>query len=142
MLAGERFSDRPFCADPVLAAFLRAFNDRLGHASRQALLPYAALVVGTRGSRAVTRARRNRCLAFAGGRRLARLRVLTLLGVRDTLRFDEGAATLAARTAIARGDEAAGFALLDALLADGGVEPPSLPAPPARRPIPRTPVPA
>lgn len=123
MLADERFSDRPRCADPVLGAFLRAFNDRLDHVRRQALRPYAAYVVATRGPRAVTRARRDRCLAFAGGGWLARLRVLVLLGVRDALRLNEGAAALAVRTAVARGDEDAGFDLLDALLADGGVTP-------------------
>src|SRR4051794_37186964 len=68
MLGGERFSDRPKCVDPVIASFLRAFNDRLDTRARQRLRPYAAAVVGTRGSRRVTRARRARCLEFASGR--------------------------------------------------------------------------
>src|SRR3954454_13886856 len=49
MLAGEEFTDRPKCADPVIASFLRAFNDRLDTRQRQRLRPYAAAVVGTRG---------------------------------------------------------------------------------------------
>src|SRR3954451_6271838 len=79
MLAGEDFSDRPKCVDPVIASFLRAFNDRLDTRQRQRLRPYAAAVVGSRSGRKVTRARRNRCLEFAaGGRRrgpLARVRL-------------------------------------------------------------------
>ncbi len=137
MLAGEAFSDRPRCVDPVLAAFLRAFNDRLGHVSRQRLKPYAALAVGTSGDRAVTRARRERCLAFAAGSRRAgarprriRLRVLLAAGPRAALRLDPGAALWAARALDARGVEPHGFALLDALLADGGLRPPgSAPSP-------------
>ena len=37
-VAGEPFSDRPRCADPVIATFLRAFNDRLGHDAGDRLL--------------------------------------------------------------------------------------------------------
>jgi hypothetical protein len=48
MLAGERFSDRPQTACPVIGAFLRAYNDIVGDAPRQELLTCAASVVGTR----------------------------------------------------------------------------------------------
>src|SRR3954470_8188504 len=76
MLGGERFTDRPRCVDPVIAAYLRAFNDRLSPKRRQELRPYAAAVVGTAGSRAITRARRRACLRFAHGReRGGRMRV-------------------------------------------------------------------
>ena len=54
MLAGERFTDKPRCVDPVLAAFLRAFNDRLDHFDRQRLLPYASRAVGTRAPAATS----------------------------------------------------------------------------------------
>jgi hypothetical protein len=49
MLAGEPFGDHPACASPVVAALLRAYNDRAGDERRQALRPYAAIVVGTHG---------------------------------------------------------------------------------------------
>lgn len=147
MLAGEEFSDRPKCVDPVLAAFLRSFNDRLSHTDRQRLYPYAALSVNTRASRGVTRARLDQCLAFAGhdprGGRVrralmhTRMRIVlgALLGVRRALHLREGAAEYAARVAIASGDPDAGFGLLDGLLAEGRTGPPA-PFPPgfAREP--------
>src|SRR3954463_11060318 len=48
MLAGERFSDRPQTACPVIGAFLRAYNDITGDTQRQDLLACASSVVGTR----------------------------------------------------------------------------------------------
>ncbi len=129
MLAGEAFSDRPRCVDPVLAGFLRAFNDRLGHAQRQGLRPYAAAAVATRGDRRVTRARRRRCLSLAGGR----LRIALRVGILAALRPNDGAGAAAAREIIARGGD--GFAFLDALLADGGVPSPRLEAPALALPV-------
>jgi hypothetical protein len=137
MLAGERFSDRPRCVDPVLAAYLRAFNDRLGHADRQSLFPFAALAVGTRAGRAAARRRRDRCLAFAGvdvrGHdpivravllTVVRLRLLVLVGVSAALRLRDGSAELAARSVLAHGgDVDAGFGLIEELLAEGRLEP-------------------
>lgn len=64
MLAGERFSDHPRTACPVIAAFLRAYNDHVDDARRQDLLPYAAEVVGTRAIRDVTLARAELCRRF------------------------------------------------------------------------------
>jgi hypothetical protein len=132
MLAGEPFSDRPRCADPVLATYLRAFNDRLSHAQRQRLRPYAAAVVGTRGGRRAAAARRRRCLRFACGHEhagpLVRLRLAALVGLRAGLRVSNGAPEWAAREVIARGDVEAGFGLLDALLGPGS-EPPALALP-------------
>ncbi|MEA2295924.1 MAG: hypothetical protein QOE86_3563 [Solirubrobacteraceae bacterium] len=121
--AGEPFTDRPRCVDPVIAAFLRAFNDRLDPRTRESLRPYAAAVVGTRGDHRVTRARRARCLRFASASRFPRLRVALLVGIVPAVRLTEGAAEWAAREAIIRGGEH-GFALLDALLADGDVPSP------------------
>jgi hypothetical protein len=122
MLAGEPFSDRPRCADPVLAGYLRAFNDRLSPSQRRRLHPYAAAVVGTSGDRRATRARRRACLRYAGGRPLVALR----LGLRAALSRNGGPGAAAAREVVARGDD--GFAFLDALLgnriAAGGVPAP------------------
>src|SRR6266545_3600000 len=124
MLAGEAFSDRPVCVDRVIGAFLRAFNDRLGDRRRQELRPYAAAVVGSGGDRALTRARRTRCLEYVTGGPPAaiatRARLAAAVGVRGALDVDLGAGAWAAREAVARGDEDGGFALLDELLAVGG----------------------
>lgn len=50
MLAGERFSDRPRCVSPVVAAYLRTYNDLIGDGHRHDLYRVAAKVVGSRVS--------------------------------------------------------------------------------------------
>jgi len=65
MLAGESFSDRPATASPVIAAFLRTYNDGIDDDRRQDLYPLASLIVGTADGRAVERERMSRCLEFA-----------------------------------------------------------------------------
>jgi hypothetical protein len=65
MLAEEPFSDRPESASPVIAAFLRTYNDGLDDSLRQDLYPLAALIVGTAGGRALEDERASRCLGFA-----------------------------------------------------------------------------
>ena len=129
MLAGERFSDEPRCVDPVLAAYLRAFNDRLGHRDRQRLMPYAARAVGTRAGRRRRRERARLCLAFANlqSTLLARVWIGVRLGLRWSLRWETGAAEHAARVAIADDRVEAGFRLLDDLI--GGSEPSALASP-------------
>jgi hypothetical protein len=64
MLAGEPFGDHPACASPVIAALLRAYNDRLTDDRRQMLRPVAAMVVGTRGDDALEAARAELCSAW------------------------------------------------------------------------------
>jgi hypothetical protein len=132
LLAREPFSDRPECVCPVIAAFLRGWNDRAAYADRQRLRPYSQRIVGTRASRSVTHWRRDLCLAwigteFGGGRlrdrlrRLAvRVRIATFCGLRYGLRLDEGAGEYAARVLYGRRDVEAAFGLLDALLAATG----------------------
>jgi len=109
LLAGEKFSDRPRCVCDVVAGFMRSLNDRLAHADRQRLIPYASRALGTDDGPGPARARRDLCLAWAGAnteggalRRLAgrlglRLKIWALVGIREALRLDEGAAVLAAR---------------------------------------------
>src|ERR1041385_3430518 len=46
-VAGEPHSDHPRCVSPVLAIFLRDWNDALDDATRQRLVPYAIAAVGT-----------------------------------------------------------------------------------------------
>ena len=47
-IAGETWSDSPECVSPVIAAFLRRWNDDLDDEGRQMLKPYAVKVIGTR----------------------------------------------------------------------------------------------
>ena len=57
-IAGERWSDHPVCACPVISEFLRLWNDALPDSERDALLrPLVALMVGTRSTEAVERRR-------------------------------------------------------------------------------------
>ena len=131
IVAEERFSDRPRCVCEVIAAFLRDWNDRSGHAQRQQLRPYARRVVGSRSGLSVTRRRRDLCLIWAGAnlsgnplsramRRLAiRLRILALVGLRPALRLNQGAGQLAARVVFSKYDSPTGLRLVDTLLEIG-----------------------
>jgi hypothetical protein len=65
MLAGGPFSDQPPSVCPVIAAFLRSYNDHVDETSRQDLAQYAARVVGTRTVGAVERRRADMCTAWA-----------------------------------------------------------------------------
>lgn len=57
-IAGEPRSDRPACASPSIATFVRAWNDGLAQEDRDALiLPLVARLVGTPGSEALERRR-------------------------------------------------------------------------------------
>jgi hypothetical protein len=82
MLAAEPFSDEPRCVCPVIAEFLRTYNDQVDDKRRQDLYEYASLVVGTRDvSR--ERARANMCLdwwlAGSSARRFQLKRFLWML---------------------------------------------------------------
>jgi hypothetical protein len=61
MLGGEAFSDRPHSVCPVVAGFLRGYNDLVDDERRQELYGYASEVVGSAGDRMV-RWRRRRML--------------------------------------------------------------------------------
>jgi hypothetical protein len=69
MLAGERFSDRPKSVCPVIAGFLRGYNDLLPDGEEAELYAYAARVVGTSSSGPVRRERARLLLEWAGCRR-------------------------------------------------------------------------
>jgi hypothetical protein len=105
MLAGEPFSDRPRCVDPVIAGFLRTYNDGIDDQRRQDLYPLAAAAVGTRAVAGVQAERARMCLAWVqahhaqlrrGARRLLPLRPL----VPDARLGDDAAGTLAGRLAV------------------------------------------
>jgi hypothetical protein len=57
MLAGEPFSDRPNSVCPVIASFMRAYNDSLPAYDRDELYPFAAAIVDSAATNSVTRAR-------------------------------------------------------------------------------------
>jgi hypothetical protein len=61
MLAGESFSDHPRCVSPVIAAFLRGYNDGVGDFRRRDLLPLASEIVGSTASDEIEAARLERC---------------------------------------------------------------------------------
>jgi hypothetical protein len=65
MLGDEPFSDRPASVSPVIAAFLRSYNDHVDLVRREDLYRYAAVVVGTRGDEAMERLRAETCLRWA-----------------------------------------------------------------------------
>jgi hypothetical protein len=52
-VAGESWTDSPRCASPVIAAFLRSYNDSVSDEVRQTLKQYIPRLIGTRGSDAV-----------------------------------------------------------------------------------------
>lgn len=140
VIAGEDFSDRPRCVCPVIAAYLRGWNDRVAHGERQRLAPYATLIVGSRDGRKTTRRRRDICMEWSGAqlrrgrirsalsRFGVRVRIAIFCGISAAIRPNEGAADYAARIAMARRDTSAAFVLLDRLLAAGGRLEPSIDA--------------
>jgi hypothetical protein len=65
MLAGDPFTDQPESVCPVIASFLRAYNDVLDDDRRQDLYAYAAKVVGSTRSPAVQRVRADLLAAWA-----------------------------------------------------------------------------
>lgn len=65
MLAGETFSDHPEVVCPVIAGFLRSYNDRLPPAELDRLYPIAALVVGSASTWRVRRRRTRRLWEWA-----------------------------------------------------------------------------
>jgi hypothetical protein len=60
MLAGEPFTDHPATVCPVIASFLRSYNDAIDDGRRQALYDCASRVVGSRSSYRVQQARAER----------------------------------------------------------------------------------
>jgi hypothetical protein len=105
MIAGERFTDHPRSVCPVIAAFLRTYNDAVDDPRRQDLYRLAALAVGTRGSWVIERKRAQLCRQWSEqvfSRRAWPLRLLS----RRTLGLDRNvkpqAVARAAVTAIGR----------------------------------------
>ncbi len=126
MLAGEPFSDRPSSVCPVIAGFMRAYNDRVDDERRQDLYRYASEAVGTRGTPEVEHTRERRCLEWAEAMRRQRRRPLRWVarsgpGSVDRRLGLDAAGTYAARSIRRHGDRthAGALALIDELIAMG-----------------------
>ena len=65
MLSGERFSDHPPTVCPVIAGFLRGYNDLMPEQDLPELYPIAARVVGTAGPKWVRRERARRLIEWS-----------------------------------------------------------------------------
>jgi hypothetical protein len=65
MIAGEPFTDHPRSVCPVIASFLRAYNDAIDDRRRQDLYRFAALAVGTRDTWVIEQLRAQRCREWA-----------------------------------------------------------------------------
>jgi hypothetical protein len=139
MLAGEPFSDRPRCVDPVIAGFLRTYNDGIDDRRRQDLYPLAAAVVGTRTVPSVQAERARLCLQWAQSRYgTGRRGMRKLLPKRPLLPDgrlgDDAAGTLAGRVAVkqatkrrAEGAHEAALSFVREMLAVGAAPAPTLP---------------
>jgi hypothetical protein len=164
VLAGERWSDRPGCTDPTLAAVARAINDEVSDDGRAGLAGRAADLVGRSGHRGrlapaivaacvrvaldrldrpVRALERQRDRAVrrlaAHGRATGRLRAAALaeLYARGPARHAVASAVLALRRLPADRRDRALLAMLDAAIAASG---PAASRPAASRPA--APVPA
>jgi len=141
MLAAEPFSDEPSCVCPVIAEFLRTYNDHVDDERRQDLYAFAALAVGTRETPAVERRRANLCLEWwleqSAPRARQLRRVLWKLSPSSAMR-DMEIAHRAARWAAASGDRhAAALELAEALVGSAPITvDPEWAAAPQREPIP------
>jgi hypothetical protein len=83
MLAAEPFTDEPRCVCPVIAEFMRTYNDEVDDVRRQDLFAYASLVVNTRRDHISERRRANMCLdwwlAGSAPQRMRLRRILWML---------------------------------------------------------------
>lgn len=121
MLAGERFSDHPRAVCPVIASYMRTLNDCLDEAERQQLYPYAAAIVGTRGSRRLSARRGRLCRSWLQGLGGASSPWGRFFG----RWMSKGeTALLCAKAALREGGPSLALALVDTLIAEGQVAEP------------------
>jgi hypothetical protein len=122
VLAGNEFGAYPRSVCPVIAAFLRCYNDLVDDRRRQDLIPCAAAVVGSRASARLETRRARICRRWVAS--VARpgfwaRPFWTLLAIRRRSR-NEAAATYAALVALDGERHAAALELVDRLLAESG----------------------
>jgi hypothetical protein len=133
MLAGESFTDHPRSVSPVIATFLRSYNDIVDDDRRQDLYRYAADVVGTAGDERAEQARADRLIDWADTMEAARSRwsPFVRLRRRSAHATRRKGATEAARYAIrvmpriSDRSHASVLTLLDDLIAAGSPEVPT-----------------
>jgi hypothetical protein len=119
MLAGEPFGDSPQCVSPVVAAFLRTYNDGVGDERRQDLYEYAARSVGSRARTRAEQDRASECIGWAARLNGALTLRFPVFAGGSTLRGCEAAGAYAARAALRHGDaHSQALAFLDALIGD------------------------
>jgi hypothetical protein len=94
MLAGEKFTDSPRSVCPVVAAFMRAYNDAVEDTLRQDLYGFAARAVGTAGD---GRSARRRALCRELADSMAEDRWRLFRGCRARLRSSAAEGIRAAR---------------------------------------------
>ena len=142
MLADEPFSAYPSCVCPVIAAFMRTYNDLIDDPRRQDLYRYAAAIVGSKATKADERKRARLCRRWVtrvADPAFLRRPFWTTLSVNRKCR-NGAAATYAAMVAVhtqAPGERhSAALALIDDLLAVPTATPtltiPTSDGPPAR----------
>jgi hypothetical protein len=119
MLAAEPFSDEPRCVCPVIAEFLRTYNDQVDYERRQDLYEYASLVVDTREDVRAERRRANMCLdwwlAASTPRRFQLKRFLWMLPPSSAARDIEIAHRTARWAAASPSRHAAALKLVEAM---------------------------
>jgi hypothetical protein len=131
MLAGEPFTDRPECVCPVIAEFLRTYNDEVDEKRRRDLYDYASHAVGTRAGNDIERLRANMCLRWWARldkpvRRRIRM-VMWGLAPAAAARDSEIAYRAAKKAAASRDLHKGVLALLDDLVSVGRADTPALP---------------
>lgn len=139
MLAGEKFTDHPASVCPVIASFLRAYNDAIDEDRRQHLYEYASRVVGSRGSAELQEARAARLHDWTLAHRRSRLRRVLLRFLLLGMSLDSSADLIGILAVSSMGSHddashAAALALVDELLAMG--RPETAPAAPRGEPAP------
>jgi hypothetical protein len=123
MLAGEPFTDRPECVCPVIAEFLRTYNDEVDEQRRRDLYDYASQAVGTRAGNDIERLRANMLLRWWAGldkplRRRMRV-IMWGLAPAAAARDSEIAYRAAKKAAASRNLHESVLALLDDLVSVG-----------------------
>ncbi|HEX8753608.1 MAG TPA: hypothetical protein VF731_09355 [Solirubrobacterales bacterium] len=126
MLAEESFSDHPRSVCPVIAAYMRTVNDAAPEGELRSLLPYAAAIVGTRGTSRSRRERTRTCLRWAREMGAGPPHLLSWSAALWGGAAEAGA--LAARAALARGGLPLALELADLMIADGAPADPDSPS--------------
>jgi hypothetical protein len=125
MLAGEPFTDEPRSVCPVVAEFLRTYNDQVDDERRQDLYAYAALVVGTCEGAPAERRRADLCmewwLARSSPRRLQLRRILWMLPPNSAARDVEIAHRTARWAAASSARHADALELVETLVGESPV---------------------